>query len=102
MTQIPSDPFNILRRGVAQWIAVHLGLYAGLRKTEIVNARWEWFDFDRKVLHVQCSDTFQTKSRRNRRIPLHSRLAGALRPFANAAGYLIAPERPPAKNGQRL
>lgn len=70
-----------------------LGLYAGLRRMEIVNARWEWFDFERKLVCVQAGEAFTLKSHEYRTIPLNAKLAVLLSPFRRESGYLIRPEK---------
>jgi integrase len=64
-----------------------LGIFAGLRKGEAVQARWEWVDFDAGLLHVRG----RTKSKRERTIPLHDRLRAVLELYRAADGYIIAP-----------
>ena len=46
------------------YIAIALGIYAGMRKSEIANARWEWFDFEHSIITLKNSNTFHLKSRR--------------------------------------
>jgi len=73
-----------------------LGIYAGLRKNEIVNARWEWFDFEQKLITLSSHEGFQLKDYETRTIPLHSRLAGILEPYRRESGFIFNPdvERP--------
>jgi len=47
------------------------GFHLGLRKQEIVEARVEWFDFRRGVIHVHETQTFKPKDRERRFIPLN-------------------------------
>lgn len=70
---------------------VLLGVYAGLRLREMSFARWEWFDFEAKVIKVEpgSGDGFQTKDRQSRTIPMHSKIIDALRP-RRKSGYLFA------------
>jgi len=49
---------------------LYCGFHAGLRRGEIVEARPEWFDLKEGLLHVQRSDTWETKDRDDRTIPL--------------------------------
>ncbi|MCC6797316.1 MAG: tyrosine-type recombinase/integrase [Candidatus Hydrogenedentes bacterium] len=61
-----------------------LGIYAGLRVNEILNARWEWirppreFDSGGGSITVQSGKNFRVKARQARTIPLHTRLAPIL------------------------
>ena len=49
-----------------------LALSAGLRKTEIASARWNWIEEadGGRVIHVQTTDDFRPKSKRDRLVPL--------------------------------
>lgn len=66
-----------------------LGIYAGLRYAEIGNCRWEWFDWERKLLHVPSDETFSLKSHRGRSIPLNEKLITVLKAEAAKAGYIF-------------
>ena len=70
-----------------------LGIYAGLRRNEIVNARWEWFDFKHKLITLSSRGKFKLKNHETRTIPLNSKLASILRPQAQKEGYLLLPEK---------
>lgn len=78
-----------------------LCIYAGLRKGEAVAARWEWIDWDAGLLHVQQDGAFSTKSRRERTIPLHSRLRAILEPYRQQEGYVVAPDAVQGKHRYR-
>ncbi|RJQ61042.1 MAG: hypothetical protein C4517_09275 [Stygiobacter sp.] len=43
--------------------------YTGMRLGELVNMKWSWIDLSDKQITVQCSDTFTTKSKKERIIP---------------------------------
>lgn len=49
-----------------------LSLTTGLRRAELVNLRWTDVDFTKSILHVRNSDSFTTKSRKERAIPLNT------------------------------
>lgn len=70
-----------------------LGIYAGLRRNEIVNARWEWFDFERKLITLAGRNGFALKNSQTRTVPLNSRLAEVLKPHAKNDGYLLLAEK---------
>jgi len=70
-----------------------LGTYAGMRKNEIVNTRWEWFDFDRKLITLASHDGFHIKNSESRTIPLHDRLASILEPYRANEGFIFMPEK---------
>lgn len=59
--------------------ALYCALHAGLRKGEIVEARCGWFDLEQGLLHVQATETFETKDRDNRTVPLTQEFAAWLR-----------------------
>lgn len=83
-----------------------IGIYAGLRKNEILNARWGWFDFRLDFLHVQSGPYFELKDQEDRTVPLHRKLKAILeryRPEEKVLdGYLIAPQNKPKKEGYRF
>jgi len=77
-----------------------LGIFAGLRKNEIVNARWEWLDFERRLLTLASHDGFELKDSETRTIPLHERLAALMEPQRREKGFVFAPEKD-SGNGYR-
>ena len=58
-------------------IVFRLGLYAGLRRMEIIALRWA--DVDLAQGAITLGDGWKTKSGRTRAVPLHPTLAAALR-----------------------
>jgi len=74
-----------------------LGIFAGMRKGEIDNARWEWFDFDAKLITLQSSESFVLKDKDARTIPLSDDLARILEPYRHESGYLVKPDKQPGK-----
>jgi integrase len=76
-----------------------LGLFSGMRKNEIINAKWSWIDFKKggRIL-VQCGDKFKTKSGKNRVIPFHDRLRAILSQNGHGAGYIVYPDYPDKKD----
>jgi len=74
-----------------------LGIFAGMRKAEIDHARWEWFDFDSKLITLQSSESFVLKDKDARTIPLSDDLAAILEPHRQESGYLIKPDKQPGK-----
>lgn len=95
---------NVLRiaqnRGQDIFMVFGLGIYAGLRKNEMVNSRWEWIDRKRKTITVSPGPDFTPKSKKPRTIPLSSKLAGIIKPFKRDAGYIVAPEKEPARGAR--
>ncbi len=76
-----------------------LGLLAGMRKSEIDSARWEWFDFGAKLITIQSDERFVIKDKDARTIPLSNDLAAILEPYRQENGYLLKPEQ--NNEGQR-
>lgn len=52
--------------------------YTGMRQGEIVNMQWNWIDFNNEVIQTKCSDEFQTKSKKERIIPINDNLKSVL------------------------
>ncbi len=48
--------------------------YTGMRLGELLNMKWSWIDFEQNIIKVQCTDTFATKSKKERIIPMCSTL----------------------------
>jgi len=67
-----------------------LGLHAGLRKAEIVNAKFEWFDWKNKRIIVPSSHEFSTKSMRTRSIDMDNQILESIKPHSRGkSGYLF-------------
>ncbi|MEO7933933.1 MAG: site-specific integrase [Chthoniobacterales bacterium] len=73
-------------------LILNLGFHAGLRKNEIIEARWNWVDLNAGLLRVQNTDTFQTKNRKGRTIPLSKRLEAFLASIPRCDGYIVKPD----------
>lgn len=52
--------------------------YTGMRIGELVNMRWNWIDLNQNIITIKCSDTFTTKSKKERIIPICSTLRNNL------------------------
>ena len=52
--------------------------YTGMRLGEILNMKWNWLDFQKNIITVQCTDGFTTKSKKERIIPISSTLRNVL------------------------
>lgn len=74
------------------WVCL-LGIYCGLRKKEIVCARWEWFDFENKLLRLRNDNGFDIKDSEERSVPISARVREALEPQSEAEGYLFTSSR---------
>lgn len=51
-----------------------VAFYTGLRLGELVNMRWDWIDFLQNQITVKCSDDFQTKSKKERIVPMSEKV----------------------------
>ncbi|MHB1686099.1 MAG: tyrosine-type recombinase/integrase [Ignavibacteriaceae bacterium] len=45
-----------------------------MRLGELLNMKWNWIDFQQNIIKVQNSETFTTKSKKERIIPISSTL----------------------------
>jgi integrase len=60
--------------------------YAGLRNSELCALEWPDVDFRRGQVRILCDETFNTKSRKPRLVPLADELRGILEPSARKVG----------------
>lgn len=75
------------------YIVIALGVYTGMRRGEIVNARWDWIDFSHKLVTIKNSESFHIKDREARTVPLSDKLADILMPYREESGYVLMPEK---------
>lgn len=52
--------------------------YTGMRLAELVNIKWNWIDFQKNIITVKCDESFTTKNRKERIIPINSTLRNIL------------------------
>jgi integrase len=72
------------------WMCIHLVIYAGLRRNEILHARWRWFESDEKGNHFIITKTesdFKPKGGKERVIGIPSTLIGTLQEVALKHGW---------------
>lgn len=67
-----------------------LSLNTGMRRAELVNLRWTDIDFTKMILSVRNSDTFKTKSRKERAIPLNTLAIGILKGQPPRSDYVFS------------
>jgi site-specific recombinase XerD len=53
--------------------------YTGTRLSELLNMKWDWIDFPQNIISVKNSDEFKSKSKRERIIPVHSKVLTILK-----------------------
>lgn len=81
------------------WLASCLLVYTGCRAQEAMFLRWEWIDWESRVIRLQYSeeedaepDEIADLKTGERIIPLQDELAELLRPIAHTFGFIIADE----------
>lgn len=78
---------NVLKR------VVLLCGWAGLRKNELANARWEWMDFENPkgpVIHVKRFPGFDIKDHEDRSVPMSKRIYDEFYPARQETGFIFA------------
>jgi len=48
--------------------------YTGMRLGELLNMKWNWIDFSQNIITIKNSDEFISKSKRERIIPVHTKV----------------------------
>lgn len=81
--------FIELSKGVGQDIHLVfvLGAYAGLRKDEILRARWEHVDWSQNRMWIDGTKSSASSDY----VPLHAALRDALMPYKQESGYIVRP-----------
>lgn len=51
-----------------------IAFYSGLRISEILNMKWSWIDESQNLIITKISSDYKTKSKRERVIPIHSKI----------------------------
>jgi len=81
--------------------ALFCGFHAGLRKTEIIEARPDWFDLKSGLIHVRKTDTFRPKDRDERTIPMTKAFKAFLRDYGLRTPFMLHPDIPHGKSRYR-
>jgi len=55
-----------------------LGLTTGMRRSEIINLKWTNIDMDNDLINIKCDETFKTKNKKNRIVPIAPQLKDEL------------------------
>lgn len=55
-----------------------VGFYTGLRLGELINMRWNWVNFFLNQITVKCSEVFQTKSKKERIVPMSDKVKSVI------------------------
>jgi integrase len=81
----------------------HCGFNAGLRRKEISEAKVEWFDLRKGLLHVFSDADFTTKDKDGRTIPLKKPFLEFLKTYLSGkTGYVLAPDKRKGKGTYRF
>ena len=75
-----ADLEAIFRTTGDDWIKeiILFAVLTGMRRGEIVNLKWSSVDLERKLIHIQSTQSFKTKQGKRRTIPINSSLAAML------------------------
>jgi len=71
---------------------LHCGFHAGMRKTEIIEARPEWFDLKGGGVTIQPTDTFIPKDRETRTVPLTKDFLAFLKTYGLRSPFMLQPD----------
>ena len=57
----------------------NVAFYTGLRLGELINMKWSWINFPQNHIVVECSEEFQTKSKKDRIVPMSEKVRTLLK-----------------------
>jgi integrase len=77
------------------------GFHAGLRKREIIEARPDWFDMTKGLIHVRKTETFRPKDRDERTIPMTKAFKTFLRGYDKRPPFMLHPNVPHGESRYR-
>ena len=78
---ISENEFNLIVGNTKEQYLKDLFLtafYTGMRQAELVNMKWSWIDFNQNIITVKNSESFTTKSKKERVVPICSILKNCL------------------------
>jgi integrase len=83
--------------------ALFCALHAGMRYNEIVQARPDWFhlEADHPYVEIQNTDTFKTKNRRSRTVPLSTPFVDFLKVYGLREPFMLQSGKEQGKNVYR-
>lgn len=76
-----------------EWTVLLCG-WAGLRKNELVNSRFEWLDYKNRRIRVRSHAGFTIKDHEEREVDMSSRILKAFKPLGKTEGYVFSSDRP--------
>jgi site-specific recombinase XerD len=87
----PIDVKTLLNAITTRWLRdiILFALNTGMRRGELINMRWDDLDFNRSTVMVKNSETFKTKSRTERGIPLNPQALNILKELPKRSEYVF-------------
>ncbi len=78
---ISENEFHIIMSNTKEQYLKDLFLtafYTGMREAELVNMKWDWIDFNQNIITIKNTESFTTKSKKERIIPMCTILKNCL------------------------
>jgi site-specific recombinase XerD len=87
----PTDVKTLLNATTTRWLRdiIIFALNTGMRRGELINLKWQDVDFLHSIVLVKNSETFKTKSRTERVIPLNSQALNVLKELPQRSEYVF-------------
>ncbi len=80
---------NLLSHSNGLYPVLYTFLKTGLRKSELINLRWEDIDFERKYIRVESKEDWCTKTGNTREIPIADDLVEILNKLPKTSDYVF-------------
>ncbi len=80
---------NLLSNSNGLYPVLYTFLKTGLRKSELINLRWEDIDFERKYIRVESKEDWRTKTGNTREIPITDDLVEILNKLPRTSDYVF-------------
>jgi len=80
---------HLLKNSNGLYPILYTFLKTGLRKSELINLRWDDLDFQRKCATVESKKSWHTKTGKSRQIPLDDDLLNVLRKLPRTSEYIF-------------
>jgi len=81
----------VCEKSKLKWLknVITFAFNTGMRRNEIINLKWEDINLEEKYLIVRNNDTFSTKSKKDRIIPLSISVIGLLSTLSKVSEYVF-------------
>jgi site-specific recombinase XerD len=66
-----------------------VAFYTGLRLGELINMKWDWLNFEQNCITVRCTEGFQTKSKKERIVPMSNKVRSVLINRFNNSNHIL-------------